>query len=151
MKVILSHRCEHQFKLSFQDTLNPTCNYGEDIETSSHYLLHFPDHLQERMTLLKAVRRIDPNILDSNNAQWTKIILHGKENLDNMNNTNILDVTIEYLIETKAVLMRSFFMLSGCHVFNTDIAFKFLIFAFSFCFFFVLFFWWDNFLFPFYF
>ena len=69
LKVILSHRCEHQFKHSFQDTLNPTCNYGEDIETSSHYLLHFPDYLQERMTLLKAVRRIDPNILDSNNAQ----------------------------------------------------------------------------------
>ena len=82
------------------------------------------------MTLLKAVRRIDPNILDSNNAQWTKIILHGKENLDNMNNTNVLDVTIEYLIETKTVLMRSFFMLSRCHVFSTDIAFKFFYFCF---------------------
>ena len=36
----LSHFREHKFKPNFQETLNPICNCGEDIETSSHYLLH---------------------------------------------------------------------------------------------------------------
>ena len=44
------HLREHKFKHSFQDTLNPICNCGEDIETSSHYVVHCPDYLQERMT-----------------------------------------------------------------------------------------------------
>ena len=36
----LSHLREHKFKHNFQDTINPTWNYGEGIETSCHYLLH---------------------------------------------------------------------------------------------------------------
>ena len=36
----LSHFREHKFKHNFQETLNPIFNCGEDIETSSHYLLH---------------------------------------------------------------------------------------------------------------
>ena len=59
------------------------------------------------MTLLNIVRSIVPNILDLNNAQSTKILLYGKENLGDMNNANILDVTIKYLIQKD--LMHSFF------------------------------------------
>ena len=46
------------------------------------------------MTLLNTVRHLDPIILDLNNAQLTEILLYGKKNLDNMNNTSILDATI---------------------------------------------------------
>ena len=101
MRVGLSHLREHKFKHSFQDTLNPICNCGEDIETTSHYLLHCPDYLHERKTLLNTVSCIVPNIFDFNNDQLTEILLYGKEDLDNINNTSILDATINYLIETK--------------------------------------------------
>ena len=101
MRVGLSHLREHKFKHSFQDTLNPICNCGEDIETTSHYLLHCPDYLHERKTLLNTVSCIVPNIFDFNNDQLTEILLYGKENLDNINNTSILDATINCLIETK--------------------------------------------------
>ena len=80
------------------------------------------------MTLLNTDRCIAPNILDLNNAQLTEILLYGKENIDIINNTSILDATIKYLIETKD-LMHSFFMLSGFHHFNIDIAFKIYIFV----------------------
>ena len=46
-------------------------------------------------------RCIVPNILDLNNAQLTEILLFGKENLDSITNTSILDATINYFIETK--------------------------------------------------
>ena len=100
MIVGLSHFREHKFKHSFQDTLNLICNCGEDIETTSHYLLHCPDYLHERKTLLNTVSCIVPNIFDFNNDQLTEILLYGKEDLDNINNTSILDA-ISYLIETK--------------------------------------------------
>ena len=101
LRVGLSHLREHKFKLSFQDTLNPICTCGEDIETTSHYLLHCPDHLEERKTLVNTISCIVPNIFYFNNDQLTEILLYGKGDLDNINNTSILDATINYLIETK--------------------------------------------------
>ena len=98
LRVGLSHLCEHQFKHSFQDTLNPICNCSEDIETISHYLLHCTDYLHERRTLLNTVSCILPNIFGFNNDQLTEILLYGKEDLHNINNTSILDATINYLI-----------------------------------------------------
>ena len=38
----LSHLREHKFKHSFQDTLNPFCDCGCEIETTAHFPLHFP-------------------------------------------------------------------------------------------------------------
>ena len=101
LRVGLSHLREHKFKHSFQDTLNLICSCGEDIETTSHYLLHCPDYLEERKILLNTISCIVPNIFDPNNDQLTEILLYCKEDLDNINNTSILDATINYLIETK--------------------------------------------------
>ena len=79
----LSHLREYKFKHSFQDTLNPICSCGENIETTSHYLLHCPDYLEERKTLLNTFSCIVPNIFDFKNDQLTKILLYSKEDLDN--------------------------------------------------------------------
>ena len=35
LRVGLCHLREHKFKHSFQDTLNPICNCGEDIENTA--------------------------------------------------------------------------------------------------------------------
>ena len=79
-----------------------------------------PDYLQERMNLLNIVSCIFPN---------TEIILYGKGDLDNINNTSMLDAIINYLIETKRFDAQFFFLLFGCHGFNIDIAFKIHIFV----------------------
>ena len=50
---------------------------------------------------MNAVSCIVPNIFDFNNDQLTEIILYGKEDLVNIDNTSILDATINSLIETK--------------------------------------------------
>ena len=36
----LSHLREHKFKHSFQNTLNPFCDCGCEIETTAHFPLH---------------------------------------------------------------------------------------------------------------
>ena len=58
--------------------------------------------------LFNTIRCIVPNILDFKNAQLTKILFYVKENLDNMDNTSILDATIIYLIGTKRFEARLF-------------------------------------------
>ena len=37
LRLSLSHLREHKFKHSFQDTINPLCNCGQDIESSTHF------------------------------------------------------------------------------------------------------------------
>ena len=53
------------------------------------------------MTVLNTVSCVVPNVLNFDNDQLTEILLYDKEDLDNINNTSILDATINYLIETK--------------------------------------------------
>ena len=140
LRVGLSPLPEHKFKHSFQDTLNPICNCGEDIETTSHYLLHCPDYLHERKTLLNTVSCIVPNIFDFNNDQLTEILLYGKEDLDNINNTRIWDATINYLIETKRFNACYFWCSPYVKALTLmlHLKFRFLIFFFL-CFVFIIF------------
>ena len=42
LRLGLSHLREHKFKHNFQDSINPLCNCGHDIESTTHYLLHCP-------------------------------------------------------------------------------------------------------------
>ena len=50
---------------------------------------------------MNTVSCIVPNIFDFNNDELTEIILYGEEDLVNIDNTSIMDATINYLIETK--------------------------------------------------
>ena len=52
LRLDLGHLCEHKFWHNFQDTLNPICSCGDDIETTVHYLLHCSNYVDERRTLL---------------------------------------------------------------------------------------------------
>ena len=42
LRLGLSHLRDSKFKHSFQYSLNPICNCGTDVETTTHYLLHCP-------------------------------------------------------------------------------------------------------------
>ena len=137
MRDDLSHLRENKFKHSFQDTLNPICNRGKDIETTSHYLLHCPEYLQERKTLLNTISCIVPNIFDFSNDQLIEVLLYG-EDFDNINNTSILDVTISYLIETKSFNAELFWCSPDVKVLTLMLHLKF-IFLFSFFVLFLLF------------
>ena len=74
LRLGLSHLWEHKFKHSFQDSLNPFCNCGLNIESSEHYLLHCPMYLTERRrTLLSTIENIDNNFLDLSGSFLIKL------------------------------------------------------------------------------
>ena len=87
--------------MSFQDCLNPLCFCGNEIETSTHYLLHCPTYTNERLTPLNKIKSINCSILESNDAAVTKILLLGDNTRSSSSNTFILNSTIEYIISTQ--------------------------------------------------
>ena len=101
LRLGLSHLHEHNFKPSFQDSLNPICGCGNDIETSAHYLLHCPNFSNERSTFLNIIGSIDRNILTRSDLQVTETLLYGDSNSNNITNSLILNATIDFLIATK--------------------------------------------------
>ena len=97
----LSHLHEPEFKYSFQDCLNPLWLCGDDIDTSSHFLLHCPNCSNERMTLLKKTKNVNYGILELNETIIIKTLLIGDSSLSDSTNSLILNSSIEYVIATK--------------------------------------------------
>ena len=55
LQLCLSHPCDHKFRHCFQDTLNPLCDCGNDIETTTHFFLQCPSFHTPRQTLLSNI------------------------------------------------------------------------------------------------
>ena len=97
----LSHLREHKFKYSFQDSLNPFCSCGLDIESTAHFLLHCPTYIFERRNLLSTIEIIDNNLLYLCQPALIKTLLFGSNSFDTNANTNVLNAKIEYVVSTK--------------------------------------------------
>ena len=101
LRLGLSHLREHKFKHGFLDSLNPICSCGQNIETSTHFLLHCSNYSNERLTFLNIIRNIDSNILSKNDLKVTETLLYGDSSYDDTNNTLIMNATMEFLFASK--------------------------------------------------
>ena len=101
LRLGLSHLREHKFKHRFQDSLNPFCSCGLDIESTGHYFLHCPTYITERRTLLSTMENIDNHLLDVCEPVLKKTLLFGSNLFDSNANANVLSATIEYALSTK--------------------------------------------------
>ena len=81
LRLGVSHLREHKFKYSFQDTINPICNCGLDIEPTKHFLLHCPQFVNERCTLLSNIGNINYNLLENTDSNLTQTLLFGTHHL----------------------------------------------------------------------
>ena len=104
LRLGLSHLREHKFKHSFQDSLNPFCSCGLDIESTGHYLLHCPTYTTERRTLLSTIENIDSNFIDIPEPVLIEILFFGSNSIDANANTHVLNAI--YLL--KDLKNRSF-------------------------------------------
>ena len=101
LRLSLSHFREHKFKHGFLDSLNPGCSCCQDIEVSTHFLLHCSNYSNERLTFVNTIRIIDKNILDKNDLKVTQTLLYGDSSSDDTNNTLTMNATMEFLIASK--------------------------------------------------
>ena len=103
LRLGLSHLHQDKFKHGFQDTLNPICSCGNDIETSAHFLLHCPHYSSERSTFLNTIRNINRNIFDKHDLQVTETLLYDDSSLDDKSNTLVFNATIDFLFVTQKI------------------------------------------------
>ena len=86
----LSHLREHEFKHNFQDTLNPICNCGNDVDwTCYSFFLHCPLYSSERHTILNGSVNIDHTLLDNTDISLTQILLFGNTTFNARENRSI--------------------------------------------------------------
>ena len=92
---------EHKFRHCFQDTLNPSCEYAKDIDSTMHFFLHCTNSLIPRQTVFQKIRNIDDNILSQIETQLTQTLLYGNQIYHPSINRLIINSTIEYIISTE--------------------------------------------------
>ena len=98
MRLGLSHLADHKFRHNFQDCLNPICSCGhQEIETTSHLLLHCLSYCCARKTFFGKINLIDSNILQQSNLPITNDLLFGCEKLNNNKNNTLLMSVIELI------------------------------------------------------
>ena len=97
----LSHLKEQKFKHGFQDTLNPLYSCGNDVESREHFLLHCPEFVNERCTLLSTLGNFNCSLLQNTNKVLTQNLLFGITSLRPSDNYKILSATILFILSTK--------------------------------------------------
>ena len=63
MRLSLIHLADHKFRHNFQDCLNLICSCSQEIETTSHFLLHCLNYRCARKLFFEKINLIDSNIL----------------------------------------------------------------------------------------
>ena len=97
----LSHLTDHKFRHNFQDCLNPICDCGQEIERTSHFLLHCLNYSCPRKTFFGKINLIDFNILQQSDLSITNDLLFGSEKLKDDKNNALLTSTIEFIQSTE--------------------------------------------------
>ena len=97
----ISHLREHKFKHSFQDTLKPICNCGNDVKSAIHFFFHCPLYSSERRTLLNSLVNIGHTLLDNTDFSLKQIFLFGNTTFNAIENTKIINLIIDFVLSTK--------------------------------------------------
>ena len=63
IRIGFSHLKEHKFKHNFQDSVDPLCSCGNDIESTVHFFLHCPNFTTQRQTLLDKLKSFNASIM----------------------------------------------------------------------------------------
>ena len=101
LRLGLSHLREHKFEHGFQDTLNPLCSCGNDVESTEHFLLHCPQFVNERRTLLSTLGNFNCSLLENTSKVLTQILLFGNTSLSPSDNSKIPRATIDFILSAK--------------------------------------------------
>ena len=95
LRLGLSHLNEHKFKHGFNDTINPICICGGDIESINHFFLHCPEYSEARQTLFDNIQSIDKMLLSQNESSLTHLLLYGDPKRNSNVNAFILNTVIK--------------------------------------------------------
>ena len=93
-----SHLKEHKFKHNFQDSIDPLCSCGNDIESTVHFFLHCPNFTTQRQTLLNKLKSINASIMTENENSVVRTLLFGRPGFSYSTNKEIINGTISFIL-----------------------------------------------------
>ena len=96
----LSHFRKHKFKHGFNNTINPICICGGDIESINHLFNHCPKNFEARQALFNNVQDFDKTVLNQNESLLTC----------SMDSSSTWQRNSYYLQEDSLKLSNSFFI-----------------------------------------
>ena len=77
----LSHLGDHKFRHKFQGCVSPVCCCNHEIETTTHFVLHCPNHHCARKTLFHKINQVSETTSRQSDPTITKILLFGDNKL----------------------------------------------------------------------
>lgn len=102
LRLGLSHLREHKFKHNFQDSINPLCSCGTELESTEHFLLRCQIFALSRKRLFESLSNIDPSITGLSKTRLSRILLYGDSSLFNfVQNSQIINSSITFLIDSE--------------------------------------------------
>ena len=101
LRLGLSHLNEHKFKQGFNDTINPICICGGDIESINHFFLHCPEYCEVRQTLYEKIQSIDKMLLNQNQSSLTHLLPYGDPKRNSNVNAFILNSATEFILSSE--------------------------------------------------
>ena len=83
----LSNLREHKFSHNSQNCINPLSllSCGMDIESTSHFFLHFPLFNDKRITFVSILNKTDCKLIETNESSLIETLLFGNSLFDSKN------------------------------------------------------------------
>ena len=91
------HLNEHKAGHSFDDTVNPVCPCGTEVETNKHFLLRCHCFSSQRPKLFNNLYNIDPSFSKFNNKKKVAYLLNGSTSNPNTWNKVVINLVIKFL------------------------------------------------------
>ena len=100
LRLGLSHLNEHRFNHKFQNCTNQKCICSSENESTTHFL-HCHFYIPIRGNLFDKLKEIVHNLQELSDQTVTEILLYGSPNLKGNQNSQILECTIKYIMDSK--------------------------------------------------
>ena len=94
------HLNEHKFRHGFNETANPMCPCGTEVETNEHFLLRCHCFSSKRSELFDNAYNLGPSFSKLNNKEKVAYLLYGSTSNPNTLNKVAINLVIKFLKST---------------------------------------------------
>ena len=108
LRLGLSHLTEHKFKHNFQDSINPLCICGHNIESITHYFLHCPLFVNKKSSFFSTLSILDCSLLDNVDSTLTQTLLFVNTSFLRMFKIRRIDISFFHCVLCLQLLLLFF-------------------------------------------
>ena len=101
LRLGLNHLNEHRFNHKSQNCTSQECICSCEKESTTHFFLHCHFYISTRATLFDKLKEIVNNLQELSDQTVSEILLYGSLNLKGNQNSQILECTIKYIMDSK--------------------------------------------------